>query len=176
MLVLDLDETLIFATEQPLIRPCDFQAGPYAVYRRPFVREFLEECLTNFEVGIWTSSTRSFADAIVTDLFSGIQSPSFVWSRERCTRRLNEHSLEYDWLKDLAKLKRQGYRLESVIMVDDTPAKLSRNYGNLICAKSWEGDLADKELPKLLIYLKTLLSVPNVRKVDKRDWRHRHLS
>lgn len=32
LLVLDLDETLIFGTERELERPCDFSVGPYFVY------------------------------------------------------------------------------------------------------------------------------------------------
>lgn len=35
LLVLDLDETLIFGTERELERPCDFIVGSYFVYLRP---------------------------------------------------------------------------------------------------------------------------------------------
>ncbi|MDQ4120460.1 MAG: hypothetical protein M3209_03335 [Acidobacteriota bacterium] len=37
LLVLDLDETLIYATEEELERKADFRAGQYLVYKRPFL-------------------------------------------------------------------------------------------------------------------------------------------
>jgi hypothetical protein len=40
LLVLDLDETLIFATETPLNRSADFLIDRFHVYKRPFVDEF----------------------------------------------------------------------------------------------------------------------------------------
>jgi NLI interacting factor-like phosphatase len=46
LLILDLDETLIYATEEPLQRVPDFIIGPYAVYRRPYLTEFLTSCST----------------------------------------------------------------------------------------------------------------------------------
>ena len=64
LLVLDLDETLIYATDdyaeldEP--EPGDFSVGPYLVRRRPGVEEFLARCLEWFEVGIWTASTSRF--------------------------------------------------------------------------------------------------------------------
>ena len=41
LLILDLDETLLHATEEPLRRGHDFLMDPYAVYLRPFLSEFL---------------------------------------------------------------------------------------------------------------------------------------
>jgi RNA polymerase II subunit A small phosphatase-like protein len=38
LLVLDLDETLIYANECPLDRPADFEVAPYFVYLRPGVK------------------------------------------------------------------------------------------------------------------------------------------
>ena len=44
LLILDLDETLIFATERPLTREADFRVGPYHVYGRPGLADFLDQC------------------------------------------------------------------------------------------------------------------------------------
>lgn len=176
LLVLDLDETLVFATRTPLDRSPEFQVGPYGVYRRPGLLEFLRACQSIFDVAVWTSSSRDYAEGVVTELFKGLPPPVFVWSRERCTQRSDGETHEHFWLKDLAKLKRKGYSLEQVIVVDDTAAKLFRTYGNLVCVRSWEGDLNDRELPVLQKYLETLATVSNVRTIDKRGWRqHRPL-
>lgn len=44
LLILDLDGTLIFATERPLTREADFRVGPYPVYGRPGLPDFLDQC------------------------------------------------------------------------------------------------------------------------------------
>ena len=69
LLILDLDETLIYATEEKLEREPDFIVGQYFIYKRPFVSEFLEFCFENFEVAAWTSSTRNYAVEIIEKAF-----------------------------------------------------------------------------------------------------------
>lgn len=43
LLILDLDETLIFATEQDLGKASDFQFDRYSVFKRPHLDRFLIE-------------------------------------------------------------------------------------------------------------------------------------
>lgn len=61
LLILDLDETLIHAVEQPLERTADFKTDFYYVYKRPFVNEFLEFCFQTFKVGVWITAGEYFA-------------------------------------------------------------------------------------------------------------------
>jgi RNA polymerase II subunit A small phosphatase-like protein len=61
--------------------------------------------------------------------------------------------------------------LEGVAVIDDSPEKLKRSYGNHIRVAPFVGDPTDNELPKLQGYLAWLKEVPNVRLVDKRNWR-----
>jgi RNA polymerase II subunit A small phosphatase-like protein len=56
-------------------------------------------------------------------------------------------------------------------MVDDTPSKHRRNYGNLVTVKAFIGDQQDNELLLLTTYLKQLAKESNIRKVEKRYWR-----
>ncbi len=177
LLILDLDETLIYATEMSLERKFDFvlfenTASPYFVYKRPHLEYFLEFCFDNFDVAIWTSSTEDYAQGIADNILLSSQQPKFVWARKRCTYRRNLETCEYEWLKNLTKVKRHGYKLENVIMVDDTPSKLAKNYGNLLPVKSFEGALIDNELQILPRFLEKLANVENVRKVEKRYWRN----
>lgn len=58
LLILDLDETLIHGTEHPLERSPDFVVGPYAVYKRPGLSDFLCRMSESFDLAVWTSSTR----------------------------------------------------------------------------------------------------------------------
>ena len=69
-LILDLDETLIHATEQPLIHQADFETELYYVYKRPYVEEFLEFCFANFRVGVWTTAGEEFARDVVKNIFA----------------------------------------------------------------------------------------------------------
>jgi hypothetical protein len=69
------------------------------------------------------------------------------------------------------KVKRLGWSLEGVAVIDDSPEKLKRSYGNHIRVAPFVGDPTDNELPKLQGYLAWLKEVPNVRLVDKRNWR-----
>ncbi len=81
---------------------------------------------------------------------------------------------EFEYLKDLRKMKRKGYDLNQTIMVDNTPGKLTRNYGNLGRLDDFFGDQNDRELKRLRNYLNDLIQVPNVRTVEKRGWQSRY--
>ncbi len=78
LLILDIDETLIYATEAYLPRQTDFLVEPYHIYKRPFIDVFLKNCLDWFEVGVWTSSTPSYAIAIVSAIFENPKTLSFL--------------------------------------------------------------------------------------------------
>ena len=74
------------------------------------------------------------------------------------------------WVKDLRKVKRKGHDLDRVLIVDDEPAKLTRNYGNAIYVTPFEGNPNDSELPLLLKYLERLWHTRNFRAIEKRGW------
>lgn len=171
LLILDLDETLVHATDAPLSHAHDFEVGPYVVYRRPGVDAFIRAMSAHFELAVWTSSTRLYAEPVVAELFPADIAPGFVWSRERCTRRFDPDTHDFEWAKNLDKVKRRGYPLERVLIVDDTPKKLDRHYGNLVRVKPFEGDPSDTELFGLIEYLPTLADAANVRCIEKRYWR-----
>ena len=171
LVVLDLDETLIFASEEPLERAPDFRCSAYAVYRRPGLKDFLMALKDEFRVAVWTSSGGVYANCVVSSIFSKDYPLEFVWARDRCTRRRNFDSGELGWLKNLQKVKKLGYNLERVLAIDDTPAKYERHYGNLIKVSEFTGDPADRELSLLSTYLKTIANKPNMRRLEKRDWR-----
>lgn len=106
---------------------------------------------------------------IVKELFP--QPPAFVWASDRCTQVYDPELGECFWVKNLKKIKQKAYPLESVIMVDDSPEKHGRNYGNLVRVRPFVGDMADNELPLLLPYLERLREVENIRTIEKRQWR-----
>ena len=62
--------------------------------------------------------------------------------------------------------------MESIIVLDDTPSKHRKNYGNLVTVKEYLGEQNDNELQLFAAYLKQLSAEPNIRTVEKRDWRN----
>src|SRR5262249_54672810 len=149
----DLDETLLHATPVPFAQPADFRVGDYFAYRRPFLADFLAAVSDWYDLAVWTSSSAGYAHCVVAQLFAGPDALRFVWARERCTPRYHPELLDYYWIKNLDKLKRKGYRLDRVLVVDDSPEKLSRHYGNLVRVQPFEGDPDDVELRELLPFL-----------------------
>lgn len=174
LLILDLDETLVHATRTPFERDADFKTERYFVYKRPHVEDFLAFCREHFLVGVWTTGGSRYACEVVDNLFPHDYVLQFLWSRGRCTQVFYPDSTDYYYVKNLAKLKRYGYRLEQMIMVDDTPQKLERQYGNLVQITEWLGERDDRELPLLMKYLMDLKPVDNVRRLEKRQWQKRY--
>ncbi len=173
LLVLDLDETLIYGTEEALNHEQDFRVGQYFIYKRPFLESFLKFCFENFDVAVWTTSTRSYAQEIFETVLQNNQKLQFLWTRERCTLIFDEEQREHHFVKRMYKLRRRSYQLESIIVVDDSPNVWRCSYGNLVRVSKFEGDETDDELKLLPLYLEKLMSVVNVRAIEKRNWRNR---
>lgn len=170
LLILDLDETLFHASLQPLLIGSDFVTDTgYHVYVRPYLVEFLAFCFENFDVAVWTSATQLYAEEIVNQLFPNPKALQFLWHRQHCITRFNPESGQYDFIKDLQKVKRKGFDLNAVLAVDDSPEKLARQYGNLIQVNPFFG-IADQELFYLKRYLMVLKDKDNIRKIEKRAW------
>jgi len=165
LLVLDLDETLIHGC--PGASGGDFLAAGIPVFVRPGARVFLEQMAVTFDLAVWTSASSDYASEIVSALFH--DSPQFVWCRERCVRRFDPETRETEFVKDLKKLRRLGWDLAQVLVVDDSPEKLARNYGNLVRVPPFTG-APDDLLAHLAIFLAYLARQPDVRKIEKRRW------
>ena len=170
LLILDLDETLVYSAERPQARACDFELGPYFVYRRPLIDEFLHTVAEWFDLAVWSSAGRDYVELLVRRIFADAFHLHFVWSCERCTHRFHPERLEPYWVKDLKKVKRMGYSLERVLVLDDSPEKLERQYGNLIRIRPFFGDESDTQLRDVLPLLERIRSVADVRAVEKRFW------
>jgi TFIIF-interacting CTD phosphatase-like protein len=174
LLILDVDETLIYATARPLATPCDFTVGPYSVYKRPFLGPFLATVQNHYQLAVWSSSSADYVSAVLGELVTNESIFQFCWSRSRCTHRYHAEKQDSYWIKDLKKVKRLGYDPRRVLIVDDSPEKVERNYGNAINVRPFEGDPLDRELELLGPYLASLVDVPDFRSVEKRGWRTSH--
>lgn len=176
LLILDLDETLIFGSEQRLHRESDFRIGPFFLYKRPHLDQFLKSVARLYDVAIWSSASEDYVVGISQHLTPLVGAWKFVWSRARCVQRLNSETFQYDYIKDLRKVQRLGFDLNRTLIVDDTPTKVSRNYGNAIYVSPFEGNDDDMELKQLERFVCSLHSVPNFRTLEKRGWRSHDLN
>ncbi len=176
LLIFDLDETLVHAAEGELDRPADFRVGPYYVYRRPRIESLLVRCAEIFQLAVWSTGSTEYVHGITKEIFADDVETAFVWGRDRCTRRFDGEWQQSYYIKDLKKVARLGYDLDRILIVDDTPKKVERQYGNAIYITPFYGDPADDELDRLAAYLPALANVPNVRQIEKRGWQHRQQS
>jgi RNA polymerase II subunit A small phosphatase-like protein len=172
LMILDLDETLIHASETRLTgKNEDFIFDKYFVYKRPHLEYFLQEAAKHFTLGIWSSAGDEYVNGIVNTIRPPIVNFEFVWARSKCSLKRDRTYDTYYFEKRLDKLKKRGFPLEQILIVDDTAEKASSNYGNAIYIKEFTGNPEDSELLFLLDYILTLKNVANVRTIEKRFWR-----
>lgn len=154
---------------------CDFQCSDYYVYKRPYLNEFLSFIVSSYDIAVWTSSSSEYAKCIISNIFPSSYQLKFIWSRERCTKSYVHPSESIDvdphiYIKDLKKIKKRGYDLNQILVVDDSPKQLQRNYGNLIRVNQYSGERDDDELKLLEVYLQALNKYDNIRIIEKRGW------
>ena len=155
----------------------------YHVYKRPFLIEFLTKVSENFLLAVWSSASDEYVEEIVKRIFPKNIPMEFVWGRSRCTYKRNLQIDEfgyysnryfdhyhYHYIKPLKKVKRRGYHLDRILIVDDSPHKSKDNYGNAIYPTPFTGDQKDRELALLSKYLQSLKNKENLRYIEKRNW------
>ena len=182
LLILDLDETLIYATKSELRNKPNFTVFDYKIYKRPHFGEFLKTTYHDFKLAIWSSAGDDYVAQIVNLIKPSNLEFEFVWGR---TRAVYQRSTEFDelriyggsdsqyhYVKPLKKVKKLGFDLNRCLIVDDSPHKSKLNYGNAIYPNSYKGENEDDELIFLANYLKTIKDCSNFREIEKRNWRY----
>ena len=108
-------------------------------------------------------------------------SSKFIWRRNEATQKKQVDDFyetgndpEIYYVKSLKKVKRKGYKLNRILIVDDSPPKSQLNYWNAIHPKSYKGDVNDDELLKLIEYLEHIKNEQNFRTIEKRNWRMKY--
>lgn len=184
LLILDLDETLIHSVYSPINgKTPDFviDGGNIFSYKRPHLDEFIKFVKENFNLAVWTSASEDYALAVSEHIFGNVSCLDFLWARKRCTVSFQpynsfdiyscSHSQQI-YIKNLNKVFKRGYNKKNTLILDDSPEKVQKNYGNWIPIKEYKGvDDNDADLLFLIDYLTVIKDVEDVRIIEKRNWK-----
>ena len=179
LLIFDLDETLVHSTKAKLNQGADFEVGGYYIYKRPHLDAFLKACSKKYRIAIWSSAQAEYVKEVVEKVVYKHVELEFIWTRQNCSVKVVKKPLlegfnyggfykEHQWIKPLKKVKN---KLESTLIIDNSPYKVIENQENALIIKSFEGEQGDNELDKLLVFLPEFEGVEDVRKIDKRSWK-----
>ena len=160
-LVFDLDETLVHCTSED---PDATLALPGSLKKvgvkiRPFAVECLREASKLFEVAVFTASRQEYADVVLDYL-----DPEHEYIQHRLYRS-SCVLVDGTYVKDLRVLGNRD--LSQVVLVDNSVAAFARQISNGVPIRSWANDKHDRELLKLLDYLKVLEKARDVREVNR---------
>lgn len=159
LIVFDLDETLVHATEAPLLHAHTLQVGPYFVYVRPFASDLIEFCASHFDIAVWSSSSERYVEAVTAALFGTNFPLAFFWAVSKCVQKVDPRSNGYVYIKDLRKAMKHGYALDEIIMIDDSPEKLQRQPARHLCLPAFQGDPLDTELRNVIERIKSMAEI-----------------
>mmetsp|Transcript_70056 Transcript_70056/g.146074 ORF Transcript_70056/g.146074 Transcript_70056/m.146074 type:complete len:301 (-) Transcript_70056:80-982(-) len=146
-LILDLDETLVHSSFQPVpnpdfVIPVEVEGTVHRVFvcKRPGVDAFMRAVGELFEVVVFTASLDKYANPVL-DLLDQSNSVHYRLFREACV--MADGSL----VKDLTRL---GRDLNKIIIVDNSPTSYMLQPQNAVPISSWFDDMTDNQLNILL--------------------------
>ena len=152
IVVLDLDETLIYASEERLnkktLKEHVFRSydETYYIYERPYLATFMRYIANRYQIAVWTAATHDYASFIVNNILyqyiprrNGLQ---FFYTREQS----NFSDRHTGVLKNLDYLERRGLR---VILIDDNP-DVREQSAFVITVDPFEGQTKDDVLKQIV--------------------------
>ncbi len=173
LLVMDLDSTLIYASETEIHKQFDYKVFHFFIYLRPYFLEFLKSVSGFFALAIWSAGSDKYVQKIVETVFPADMPFQFVWGRSRCDFEgyVPNYVTENDlYSKNLKVLKRYGYSMEKVLIMDDSPSICEKNRENSIHVQPFLGSKNDKELLSLNEYLLKIRNERNMMELDTSSW------
>ena len=125
------------------------------VYVRPHALECLNECREmGYQVAIFTASQQNYADAVLDQLLDPNRKIPRLY-RHHCFK-----TPEGIYIKDLRVIR--NCNMKDLILVDNAVYSFGFQLAHGIPILPFYDDPMDKELPKLVSYLKTLVKQENM--------------
>ncbi|MEO1051777.1 MAG: HAD family hydrolase [Bacteroidota bacterium] len=179
IIVFDLDETLIHATKSKLDINEDFRYQDFYVYKRPNLATFLEGCSKFCSIAIWSSADDEYVNNLVNKIAPKSVDFEFVWGRSECWMKVvsieePETGLkrkEYQNIKPLEKVRRKGFKMNNLLIIDDSHYKVKDNPENFFIIQPFEGNQEDNELISLLAYLKVVIEQDDFVGIKREHWK-----
>ncbi len=183
LIVLDIDETLISSNvvlENELDTidqnqfdfsfTLDWQSETYYVFikKRPFLDEFIEYLVKDFEIAVFTAADREYATKILQHLG--------IFDRLKFFKSRESLSIGFDWFKLFVYLKKlksiPDIDLKKTVIIDDTKEVANRNSKNLIHVNQFKWNRKSSEndatLLKVISLLEQIKDLPDWTSVKKR--------
>lgn len=164
--IFDLDETLVHCVSNPELGHVEIDIElpngtptKVGINIRPFVKEMLTAVSKEFEVIVFTASHKCYADKVL-DLID----PLKVLIHHRLYRN-NCIQIDGIFVKDLRIFVDRQIR--DLVIVDNAAYSFAFQILNGIPIISWYNDMDDRELFKLIEYLRVLSRVEDIRVVNQ---------
>lgn len=162
LLVLDLDETLIYARSSPTDYydfTIDTGGSIYYVQKRPYLDVFLRYAAEYFDIAFWTAATRYYAEEILRRILHVSIEPKFLFTREETSfiYKRPVKDLYYVWSSW------SHYDETNTLVLDDNSHTYRYNVANALRIRSFQGDVRDNELIHLLHVLEEISKSNDVR-------------
>lgn len=165
-IIFDLDETLVHCVEDPglgdfsiNIKAGTVQGLKVGINIRPYAREVLASANRDFEVMIFTASQRCYADEVMDYLDPTGELIHHRLYRDSCIVKSGVY------IKDLRIFANRN--ISDTIIVDNSAYCFGYQLENGIPIISWFNDKNDRELHKLIQYIKILAEVPDISSVNR---------
>lgn len=117
--------------------------GKFFTWDRPGRRDFVEYCLDNFDVAVWSSAKQENVDLLCSHVF-GERRPelAFEWDQTKCVPVQDDSRPDrHIFLKPVASVFAAfpgRWDEDSVLIIDDSVSKMSRNpTGSYVIADAW---------------------------------------
>lgn len=170
LICLDLDETMVHVDLEEKFESHDdyislTEDNQVGVNYRPGLVEFLKKASRAFNLVVFTSSQREYADKIVDKIEEKEKFFKGRFYRDHCIR-VNDQFL----MKDLTLFRKP---LDRIVLIDNNLFSFSNNLENGILISSFYCNPDDAELANLLGFLEHLAVVPDVREVNEQIFRFR---
>lgn len=168
LLVLDLDECLLFANEKPF-EGWQLMAKDLYLAIRPGVEAMLDAVAPYYDFIVWSNTSPSYVHAKIEAFWPQHHTIVDVYSSLDCRKKVEE-GYAIPFYKDLKKIVRHHpqYTLDKIVALDDKPVVFKDYYGNFLLAHPFHGDQNDRHLERVARFLIHIASEPNVRRVEKR--------